>query len=313
MDQWEKLIKLFNSFKHNGISQYDGTVYHYTSPEGLKSIIDNSSLHATDLYYLNDASEGLYVLDLIEENINFLCDDEEWFKNNIKKAIDLAKYGKLETQIHSYSISFSMDSDSLEMWNYYTKGNSVQGYCIGFDVGTLADGIKIKILDKEGQLIDRSADKHLILFHGAVIYESDKQLEILKDIFSKFKKLCKEINDSNFQYISAEYAISKSLDYGKFFKAEAFKIEKEYRLVYATYLMPGESNSIKGIPYTESFKIKNGIFIPYQECIFEKKALREIKFSPSLHSDEAEASLNRYLKSQGLEVNINKSEIPLRY
>ena len=45
--------------KHNHI------IYHYTSPIGLVGIIEKKCMWATDLRYLNDASEFSYTVDLI--------------------------------------------------------------------------------------------------------------------------------------------------------------------------------------------------------------------------------------------------------
>ena len=35
MDNWNELIKLYNNYGFKGIEQSYGTIFHYTSPEGL--------------------------------------------------------------------------------------------------------------------------------------------------------------------------------------------------------------------------------------------------------------------------------------
>ncbi len=164
MNNWNEFIKLYNSFQYEEIEKLHGNIYHYTSPEGLKGIFDTSSLFASDMYFLNDSSEGMYVISLIEENIDRLCKSENELKRYVEKELRLIKSGKWQEQIHNYIISFSQNGDSLEMWNYYTKGNSIQGYNIGFDIDKLSSCIQIEILDDNGGQIPRDNEKHLVLY-----------------------------------------------------------------------------------------------------------------------------------------------------
>ena len=138
MDNWNEFIKLYNSFQYQGIEKCHGTIYHYTSPESLQGIFETNSLFATDLYFLNDASEGMYVIKLIQDNIEKLCQNNKKLIKAVRHELRLLELGKWTELIHNYTISFSMNGDSLEMWNYYTKGSSIQGYNIGFDIDKLA-------------------------------------------------------------------------------------------------------------------------------------------------------------------------------
>lgn len=53
----------------NNISLYES--------ESLQGIFETNSLFATDLYFLNDASEGMYVIKLIQDNIEKLCQNNK--------------------------------------------------------------------------------------------------------------------------------------------------------------------------------------------------------------------------------------------
>lgn len=315
MDNWKEFIKLFNSFQYNGIDQYTGTIYHYTSPEGLKGIFDTHSLFATDMYFLNDSSEGMYVIKLIEENIRYLCKENDQLIKCVKRELNLIKLGKWEEQIHNYTISFSCDSDSLEMWNYYTKGNSIQGYNIGFDVSKLADTIQIEILNGEGKQIERNKENHLKLYHGKIIYDKERQMMLISNIFEIFYNKYQEIEDEEMLPVIAHLAVVKTIYYGNFFKAKEFSIEEEYRFIYSTYLLEGRDNSRKGIPCKEEFRIHEGYLIPYQKCKFDVSCIQEVTFSPSLCNEMAEAGLKRLLNQHGIvgEDKIKKSGIPLRF
>lgn len=54
------------------MNESEKILYHYTSLEGLMGIIESKSIWATNVLYLNDASELNYSLKLIEEEIDNL-------------------------------------------------------------------------------------------------------------------------------------------------------------------------------------------------------------------------------------------------
>lgn len=317
MDEYSKLIKVYNNFKFKGIDQnYNGLLYHYTSPEGLKGIIENKTLFATDLRYMNDSAEYRYVLEMIKNNIDVLCGDDEKIKDGVLFSVDLALFHGLSDPIHRYSISFSMQEDSLTMWNYYTKGDSVKGYAIGFEKWGLLKNLSILIRDDDGKIVERNEKDHLVIFHGKIIYDEKEQIQLLKNIFDEFLKLYdKEVDvDESFIYELTRLMVEKALDYGLFFKKSGFYPEAEYRLIYCTYLSNNFEHSLKGIPRTEKFRLVKGVFVPYQECSFNKDSIKQIRFSPTLRSELSEASLVRFLSANGVQTEeIEESNLTLRY
>lgn len=109
-------------------------LYHYTSVDGFKSIIENHYFRLSESSFLNDPDDCKLFNDFLVKNIN----DPEFFiettkmkalmnnKDNIleiyKKCSfeDYIKY--LEKNIKLYVMSFSSKDDDLTMWNYYGKG-----------------------------------------------------------------------------------------------------------------------------------------------------------------------------------------------
>ena len=316
MKTWRNLVKLYNEMKFSELEKYFGDIYHYTSPEGLKGILDSESMFATDMLFLNDKSENMYVIDIVKNNLDILCNNNLELRKDIEREIKLIKAGRWEEKIHNYTISFCMEKDVLGMWNYYTKGNSIQGYALEINAGKLAKELRIEILDTEKKPVWRNQDKHLVLFEGKVIYDETKQLQIVKYIFEKFIDVCAtEEEFENNRGILAHLIMEKVIGYGKFFKAPAFKSEKEYRFIYSTYLMENEEFSKMGIPYKELFRVKDGCFIPYQKCKFNLAAIKTIMFSPSLYNEVTCAGLRRMLdnKEDSKHIEIEESGIPLRY
>ena len=59
---------MIKSFRTDDESVIKGTKkirYHYTSPSAFLSIIDKRQIRFTDIRYLNDKSEGVYLIKLI--------------------------------------------------------------------------------------------------------------------------------------------------------------------------------------------------------------------------------------------------------
>jgi hypothetical protein len=63
----------------------DGVLYHYTSADGLKGIIENDELWATSAYYLNDSAEILYGYRVLHLAI------ETWLKKNNAAAGSISR------------------------------------------------------------------------------------------------------------------------------------------------------------------------------------------------------------------------------
>lgn len=105
-------------------------IYHYTSIIGLEGILSNHKLSFTNIKYLNDKDEIIAGFDSIAKAFD-ISDDYR------KRIIDA--YSKIDKQ--TYVCCFSLDEDSLPMWNYYTKEINNQGFNIEFDDKKLVESI----------------------------------------------------------------------------------------------------------------------------------------------------------------------------
>ncbi len=276
-------------------------IYHYTSSGGAKGIFENSTLRFTDRCFLNDQSEGQYVLELCRNNINRIIPDESKFKERFLHHLEEKRDVVLNDSFRVYQCSFSANSDSLCMWNYYTKSNGVKGYSMQFKTLGLTD----RVLPK----YEREDKKpHITL--GKVIYDKEVQLSIIKKIVDKFANY--ENEHGHYDFI-ASYAVRKILQQGTFFKQSCFEIEEEYRLVLTLYL---EGNEFIGVSNKAGFMERNDIFIPYIDIDFEPDSLTGVTISPTLDSETTRLSIKlisqmkfNHLKDD----DIKASEIPVRY
>ncbi len=210
-------------------TSWAGKFFHYTSPEGLKGILQSRILFFTDCQYLNDYNEKLSInveLDLFWHNHQQNYDQE--FLNLIKDIyVDTYEDsgfsymdGSNNPTIYRYFIlSTSYDSDSLSMWKYYAKNNTYNGYCLGLTTWALSD-----------EWIDRETG--VSIEKGDVIYSSnEKQSKILEAVEKLYLLWCTyKKSDVLNKKIIDEFRSWTSIT-ALFFKNGCFASEKEYRFV----------------------------------------------------------------------------------
>ena len=303
-DYDSNLIKIYKNMKLP-IQHTKKPIFHYTSPEGILGILNSKSLFATDLNYLNDKSEGIYGLSLLQKELNSLLNGkdllEPYILHEIKEAREDIKNNYL---FHTYTISFSMNSDLLGMWNYYTKGNSIRGYNIGFNVGKLLKNIHIIVFNENDEKVDLVSKEYLHPVHGKVIYSYNRQIDILKNIIDELTQFYDEFIENDYKMQTLAYFIvRKVLFVSVFFKDECFRQEQEYRIAFNATMIAGKEFQQKGVPYKELFRVSNGNIVPYQKCEFAPEAVSSITCSPTLQLQE-----DRHVQNK-----INQSKIPVRF
>ena len=131
-DKYEHLKKLIQAFSE----PYRGTVYHYTSAEGISGIIDKHEIWMSNTAFMNDTTE----LKELEKATGIKDSD---FTNDAVKEECRGRgpqAGSYERNQY-YMASFSRKKDSLEQWRAY--GN----FCIGFDATELAKKRRISLYE----------------------------------------------------------------------------------------------------------------------------------------------------------------------
>ena len=145
---------ILDLYKTGGIKTKTKGLCHYCSIDVLEKIISNSSLRFTDIRCLEDTTEFVGIMPIIEsvireENYNsnfkeFILNSETlrklWnYKQSYYKIIKEAHIPK-EMLYCTYTCSLSTNRDSIKMWNKYAE----KGVNICFDFAwNLFAGIKI--------------------------------------------------------------------------------------------------------------------------------------------------------------------------
>lgn len=118
---YNQLIKLLQAISES----YRGTVYHYTSADGVAGIIGNHEIWMSNTAFMNDTTE----LRMLQNAQSILKEND--FKNEYVRDAwrDMSQKQSFDTNY--YMASFSMAKDLLEQWRAYGS------FCIGFDAGKL--------------------------------------------------------------------------------------------------------------------------------------------------------------------------------
>lgn len=289
-----EFVRTLNRIKVNNPEEI--MIHHYTTADALLGILNSESLRFSDRGYLNDASEGLLPLKILEEVLDQI-DIYQSLKEQLRLYIREQKESILHGSRRAYVLSFSVDSDSLCLWNYYTKGNQIQGYNLGFQAEILTQAFH-----GERPGITSACTP----IQRRVEYDKKKQTDTVVSVIKALLEVSREKETP----LTAEYIIDKIIWLGYFFKSECFNIENEYRMVIIwDNRFPSEEYSLS----KEEYRCLNGFFIPYRQVGFNNnQCLKSVTISPTIDFELARSSLKRAL-SKYPDVEIKKSDVPVRY
>jgi hypothetical protein len=230
-----RILRYHNDREQIAIKQRPngGVLYHYTTADGLKGIIENGELWSTSAYYLNDSAEILYGYRILDLAL------EEWLKRAIPPEDSISRgyaeslrryfgYDALERNVITpvFLTCFCEEGNLLSQWRTY---GSSGGYSIGFNV--LSEGIVYGLVPEPCVYTARCIK---------VEYDRDKQIRRVMDILESVLPILdeQEVTDavrsidpisplgfSQLSRVIQEMLVDESIG----FKDAAFAVEKEWR------------------------------------------------------------------------------------
>lgn len=290
-------------------AQYQGELYHYTSPAGLTSILFGdlkaATLWASRYDTQNDASEGELAVEVYKK----VCSEIETSENINLSSIGPTKTllmqskvnGKIKTtrpECEGYICCFSKSPDSLPMWNYYAKGNAYEGYSIGVDIEKLNDS-----------LLQSYQDFEVSSKIYPVIYDEVQQKNLVESFMRTVLSKYVPKHDT-----SVRYAISNQLAMWRLlFKSKYFEHEKEVRVIISV----AKPTSIKKSPVDIKYRANGMYIIPYLEMKMDKNCVTSIMFGPQQWNEKQKKHQTEIIKDMlrrnGYSANVTHSEAPIKY
>lgn len=274
-------------------------LYHYTSFESFKSIINSRSLWLTDFMNSNDSEEVIRAFKNLWSDIK--PNLEKIFENNDKalQTLEIADL-QMKTEIQSvltkesdmkpYGVCFSVNRDLSENWNEY--GNHGKGIAIGFD-NNLLKGINHE-MPHPNALLQNAIGWNQVYYQNK--HMNDEFFNLFKAIIEKGDK-------------SAWIIIRTTLKhYSAFIKNPSYKDEREVRIAY----YPDQSHDYKHAT-CKLEELKND---PIPHCTLLWKGLdciREIIIGTNCSAENNE--IVQLLEAQGIDsrnISIYRSSYPYR-
>jgi hypothetical protein len=271
-------------------------LFHYTSLEGLLGIIESNSIWATNILYLNDASELNYAKDLFRSQLvyfqknlgNALMPESQFFQEIIEN-IEYFIIGK-----DFFVCSFSEEDDLLSQWRSYCPGGI--GFSLGFKLTKLKECVK--------------QQKFTIM---PCCYNKAEQKEKINKCINETSLRFRNENEPDWQSLSFELII-EFIKLAPTFKHPKFQEENEWRIIAELYPPTALPNK-----YYELFKFRPGqsMIVPYIEISLpkgeENLIIDKIVVGPTHEPQLSKGSVETLLRAKNVEFGeIQCSTIPYR-
>jgi hypothetical protein len=320
-------------------------LHHYTTLDGLRGIVAGKSIWATDVRYMNDASELSYAAELITEVTTevFEAVSKPTFRDALPTGDGAGSVFEMGL-VRPFAACFCEHPDLLSQWRGYRADDT--GYAVGLDLRQIAS------------LGDLPPNTYL----RKVVYGPDEQRGEVRKVAETWLAACESImasrrlDPSDLLPYPALWALQRALtEHHLCFKHPGFQEEQEWRLIKLVALKdevrrvghrraaerwermraelpPGIQlpdlpdlpepwgSEVEGIDI--KFRSSAGGLVPFVDVPLRDAAgifadqlpLARVTQGPTSNPELADEALQMYLESLGytIHTSVVRSEIPLR-
>lgn len=268
-------------------------LYHYTSLDGFKGIIESKEVWATGAHCL--LSDPTEITIAREITLKMLKERKKDFdKRDIYEIWVNAIEEWIKMKQDTFVFSLTEKEDLLSQWRAYCpKG----GVSIGFSIAKISE-------NKQYHVMNGSSPNYLM--HESLLYKcvysEQKQREKINEMFDLFLSQ-KYWNIPPNLLKSQIWNAIRFLSYS--FKHQSFEEEQEWRLCLFSC---GEENLLK-------YKVVDSMLIPYVSFLTKdtcgQSTIKTIKIGPSRDKENLRKNITSYLNDLGYkDIIVNITETP---
>lgn len=271
-------------------------VYHYTDATGLLGIVKDKVIWASDVWFMNDAHEALYGLDVVERVLESLDLPAGSSRAGVRRrALGwLRSIREQEDFWRSYIACLSFHGDDLSQWRAYGRQ---RGFSIGFDTAQL------RSLCIQAPEFGKPTFRY-------VAYDDAQQANTVTITFNTVVNALPTTPTGDQMQGAAIDFVNAALILAPALKHSAFSGEREIRLhVYRL------AATIDGLRFRSGAM---GI-VPYIEIDLkdpgtnEMTLIHEVIIGPQANGPESQRAVKQLLACHSLkDVEVRLSKIPLR-
>ena len=266
-------------------------LYHYTSIEGFKGIIDSKQIWATAAdYLLNDPTEITIAKTIASKKLKERKNDFSG-RNKLYDKCKTTIASSDTSKEYQFVCSFSSEKDLLSQWRAYCPQGGVS---IGFSVPRIGE-------NNQYLYIRNGCHHHNYYVHENYLYKCiyDRK-EQEKKISDLFDFLLKNADVAEAQLEGFLRKMIQTFSYS--FKHESFGEEKEWRLCCFVW---SDDKQIK-------YRVKDSMLIPYLPFGTvdneNRSIISRIMIGPSRDKEKLKNSILSYLKDSGVALSSEKIE-----
>jgi hypothetical protein len=273
-------------------------LYHYTSIHGLKGILTERSVWASQIHFLNDVQEFKYSLSILEKVLDELLKElarepKDFLFYSFMRGLLLASYLE-KSPICVFSLSEK--GDLLSQWRGYCPPGG--GYSIGFRSDLLIQSLKTHDLCIKPCIYNETEQEATVKRAVTETRETLLTSVSLKSVSASSREYQKAVNDCVVQFFIDFSRIASTV------KHPSFHEECEWRII----------SKLVENKYM-SFRARKSILIPYISISLEDIEpfpIDEIFIGPAPEQPLTESSLRQFVLRNNLNISIKTSEIPYR-